>query len=75
MERSPGAAAIPLVAIVSVMAYRLLRDVRQAGSVSWRRAESQFPDAAALEAAVGWLCDRDLVRVDNRGLAAKPSAG
>ncbi len=72
MERRPIPTQVPVLleAFVNAMAYRLLRDVRQEGAVSWGRAEASIPDASILEAAVDWLHDRGLVCIDKDGLAA-----
>ncbi len=70
MERCPTTTALSLVAAVSVIAYRLLRDVREQGGVSWGRAQARIPDAAQLDDAVTWLHDRGLVAIDPAGLLA-----
>ncbi len=54
---------------MSVVAYRLLRDLRTAGTLSWHEAEVRVPDASALDDAVTWLHDRELVCIDQQGLA------
>ncbi len=57
-----------MVAILNPLAYRLLRDLRKEGRLSWPEMQQRIQDHGALESAIDWLQDRALVAIDEAGV-------
>lgn len=59
-----------MVAVLNATAYRILRDVRREGSLSWPELETRIQDRSHLEGVLDWLQHRNLVDMDATGVNA-----